>query len=107
MVRWADYDRIREAVRELAADLRRREPEVTRIYWYGSWVAGTATPSSDVDLCVVVEDDERRPRHRVPDFLPRRFPVGVDMVVLTEDEFDALPRRAPSWHAAILEGEEV
>ena len=106
MVRWADPDRIAEAVREYAENLRRR-PEVSRIYWYGSWVAGVATPSSDVDLCVIVKADVRRPRDRVPDYLPERFPVGLDLVVLTEDEMEELPERAPSWHRAMVEGREL
>lgn len=107
MVRWADPVRIAEAVRAYADDLRNRRPEVSRIYWYGSWVSGDATPSSDVDLCVVVETDERRPRERVPEYLPGRFPVGVDLVVLTEDEMKELADRAPSWRRAIVGGREL
>lgn len=80
---------------------------MSRIYWYGSWVSGGATPSSDVDLCVVVDADERSPRHRVPDYLPSRFPVGVDLVVLTESEWRDLAERAASWHRAIVGGVEL
>lgn len=104
MVRWADPGRIADAVQEYAVDLRRRHPEVSRIYWYGSWVSGAPTPSSDVDLCVVVEADDRRPGERVPEYLPARFPTGVDLVVLTEDEMAELADRAPSWRRAIVEG---
>ena len=106
-MRWADPERIAAAVREYAEALRRDRPDVSRIYWYGSWVSGTATPSSDVDLCVVVGTDTRTPRDRLPDFLPDRFPVGVDLVVLTEAEMEALPERAPSWHEAIVAGREL
>lgn len=107
VVRWADPDRIGDAVREYAADLRKRRPEVSRIYWYGSWISGEATPSSDADLCVVVEADERKPRERVGEYLPVRLPVGVDLVVLTEDEMEQLADRAPSWRRAIIEGREL
>ncbi|MFW5905031.1 MAG: nucleotidyltransferase domain-containing protein [bacterium] len=107
MVRWADPARVEEAVREHAEALRRREPGVSRVIWYGSWVNGTPTPSSDVDLCVVVESDPRRPRDRVPDYLPTRFPVGVDLVVLTEQEFQEMEERAPTWYRAIVSGKTV
>lgn len=107
MIRWADPEAVEDAVREHAAELRRHRSGITRIYWYGSWVSGRPTPSSDVDLCVVVEEDGRRPRHRIPDFLPARFPVGVDLVVFTEDEFESLPERAPTWHEAIVSGREM
>lgn len=105
MVRWADPEPIAQAVRAHAESLHARRP-VSRIYWYGSWVSGTPTPSSEVDLCVVVESDDRPSRERTPDYLPDRFPVGVDVVVFTE-ELDALAERAPGWHRAIVEGREV
>lgn len=107
MVRWADPERIGDAVRAYADDVRRRRPEVSRIYWYGSWVSGQATPLSDVDLCLVVDADERAPRDRVPHYLPGRFPVGVDLVVVTEEEMTELADRAPSWHRAIVGGREL
>lgn len=107
MVRWADREAVEDAVREHAESLRRREASVSRVIWYGSWVNGTPTPSSDVDLCVVVESDSRRPRHRVPDYLPTKFPVGVDLVVLTEAELEAMAERAPTWYRAIASGKAV
>lgn len=107
MVRWADPERIAAAVARYAGLLRARHPEVTEIYWCGSWVSGAATPTSDVDLCVVVESDERRPRDRLPDCLPSRFPVGIDLHVLTEEEMAGLPERAPTWHRAIVSGRRL
>ena len=92
MIRWVDPAGIARAVEELAASLRGQRPEITRILWYGSWIRGDATPGSDVDLCVVVSEDHRRPRERIPDYLPVRFPTGIDLTVVTEDEFAALER---------------
>jgi len=107
VVRWADPERVGGAVEAFARDLRASRPEVSRVYWYGSWVSGVPTPSSDVDLCVVVDSDDRPPRERVPEYLPARFPVGVDLVVLTEAELGELADRAPSWRKAILGGREL
>lgn len=104
VIRWADPETVREAVEELARRLRDEHPEVRRIYWYGSWVSGAPTPSSDVDLCVVISGDPRRPRERVPDYLPDRFPAAIDLAVLTEDELEDLRERAPGWYRAISSG---
>ena len=104
MVRWADSERISAAVETYAAAIRQLHPDVSRIFWYGSWVSGIATPSSDVDICVVVRADSRRPRDRIPDYLPDRFPVGIDLLVLTESEMDAMAVRSPGWHEAITAG---
>ena len=107
MVRWADPERIERAVRAYGRDLRARNPLVTQVLWYGSWVTGVPTPASDVDLCVVLRSDHRRPRDRIPDFLPDRFPVGIDLKVITEEELQELAATSPSWHRAILAGRVV
>jgi len=107
VVRWADPERIEEAVRAYSRELRSRESLVTRVLWYGSWVNGVPTPGSDVDLCVLLRSDPRRPRERIPDFLPDRFPVGIDLTVLTEEEFQNLAATSPSWHRAVLAGRNV
>ncbi len=107
MVRWAEPERVAEAVRAYAARVRRREPSVSRVLWYGSWVSGIPTPSSDVDLCIVLTSDPRRPRDRLPAFLPDRFPVGIDLIVLTEEELRELAERAPTWHRAIVSGQAM
>ena len=108
MVRWADPERIEAAVKAYADEVRRSHSRVSRILWYGSWVSGVPTPASDVDLCVVLEGSEpRRPRDRIPEYLPDRFPVGMDLTVLTEEELADLARRAPSWHRAIVSGRSM
>ena len=107
MVRWAEPEGVEKAVRSFAQDLRARFPSVSRVLWYGSWVSGTPTPSSDVDLCIVLRADQRRPRDRVPEFLPARFPVGMDLIVLTETELRQLSLRSPSWHQAITAGRSM
>lgn len=104
-IRWAEPERVARDVRAFAASLRRERPEVRRIFWYGSWVTGRPTASSDVDLCVVVAEDERPPRHRIPDYLPDRFSTGVDLVVFTEAEFARLQDWSPAWHRAITAGQ--
>jgi len=107
MVRWADVEAVSTAVEACASSIRRHHPEVSRILWYGSWVSGTATPSSDVDLCVVVHADDRRPLDRIPDYLPDDFPTGIDLFVLTEAEIDSLAVRSPAWHRAITSGKAL
>lgn len=107
MIRWADPIPVDRAVREFAERLRRERPEVRGIYWYGSWVTGIPTPASDADLVVVVDHDTRPARDRVPDYLPDRFPVSVDLTVLTEEEWDRLPAVAPEWHRTVMSGRRL
>ncbi len=106
-VRYADPDAIRHAVLVYAAEVRATHPEVRAIRWFGSWVQGTAAVGSDVDLCILVDRSDKPRRHRVPDFLPRSFPVGIDLFVYTLSEYDALASEHPSLLRAFEAGIEV
>ena len=106
-IRYADPDPIRKAVRQYADALRASRPEVRSLRWFGSWVNGTASVGSDVDLCIVVAHSDQLRRDRLVEYLPERFPVGIDLFVLTEEEFSSLRVEHPSFAAAIDAGEEV
>jgi len=106
-VRKADPDAIRLAVRSYAEGLRREHPEVLAIRWFGSWVYGLPTPGSDVDLCIVVRHAAQRPHERIVDYLPRSFPVGIDLFVFTQEELERLRVEHPTFARAIDSGIEV
>jgi uncharacterized protein len=94
-------------VRDYARDIRNGHPEVLSIRWFGSWVRGDAGVGSDVDLCIVVDRSDTPRRDRMMAFLPRVFPVGIDLFVYTREEFDSLGREHPSMRKAIDSGLEV
>jgi len=77
------------ALEALTSSLLARE-EVTGVYLCGSWAKGTHTAASDVDLLVMIKDGSRpsllKLRDRVPAYLPDRFPVSLDLFVLTAEE---------------------
>jgi predicted nucleotidyltransferase len=75
--------------------------------WFGSWVTGGWSPGSDVDLCIVVDRSDRPVRERAVDYLPRVFPVGIDLFVYTEDELERLRAERPSFARAMDAGVEV
>ncbi len=104
---YAEPERIREAVRDHARALRGAHPEILSIRWFGSWVRGDAGVGSDVDLCIILEHSDLPRRERIMDFLPRVFPVGIDLFVFTRAEFDALRSEHPSMREAIDSGTEV
>ena len=53
-------------------------------------------PGSDVHILVVISESDEPFRNRVQDYLPRRFPVGLDVFPYTQDEANrlAFPRQA-------------
>lgn len=84
-----DRRRIREALRSLVESRYGPDPNVAAVWLFGSFARGDAVPGSDVDLLVVVEEDARLPRDRIPEYLPDGFPVGVDVLVWTRAEWEA------------------
>ena len=102
MIKSVDPDTIEREVRALVARWVAMLPEVEEVIWFGSWVRGVWGPGSDVDLCVILTRDSRRVQDRIPDFLPRQFPVGLDIFPYTREEFDSLARSHSSWHREIL-----
>ena len=104
VVRSIAPDEIARRVREFAAALRERCPEIRRIYWFGSWVTGQPTPGSDVDLCLAVGHSAQARRDRASELLPVGFPTGLDLVVYTEEEFARLATELPQWHRCITAG---
>jgi predicted nucleotidyltransferase len=106
-IRRADPEAIGRAVRLYAEGLRQQHPEVLSVRWFGSWVNGTASVGSDVDLCIVVRQAAGRRRDRSVEYLPRSFPVGIDLFVFTPEELKRLQEEHPSFSQAILRGVEV
>jgi predicted nucleotidyltransferase len=107
IIKSIDRERIRQAVISLAADIRKKTPDVDQIIWFGSWINGLPSPGSDVDLCIVLSASDKPPRDRVPDYLPLGFPVGIDLFVYTKDEFERLRHSSPGWYNAIISGLEI
>jgi uncharacterized protein (DUF1697 family) len=74
------------------------------VIWFGSWINGNPVPGSDVDICLLLRSSKKRFRDRIPDFLPGRFPTGLDLFPYTTDEFETLAEEHPDWHRAIASG---
>ncbi|MGA2976934.1 MAG: nucleotidyltransferase domain-containing protein [Spirochaetia bacterium] len=94
-------------MQEYARLLRDSHPEIRGMRWFGSWVDGSASAGSDVDLCIIVAHSAKRRRDRIVDYLPRRFPVGIDLFVCTEAELNEMRSDHPSFAAVIDAGVEI
>lgn len=109
MVEVVYFDRqaVEEGLSHLARSLKNR-PEVERVLAFGSFVKGESVPGSDVDLLIVLRDSEKPFPDRIPDYLPDRFPVGVDVFPYTRAEIDRMRQAGNPFIMAILaEGQEL
>ena len=89
-------------VRGAVADLVARRAGVREVWLFGSLARGNATPRSDADLLIVLDQDARRPMDRIPEFLLLLAGLGrpTDVVVLTAAEWAA--REGTCWHREVI-----
>jgi uncharacterized protein len=99
-----DRPAVESAVNDFAGKLLRSRKGVKSVIWFGSWINGNPVPGSDVDICLILKSSKKRFRDRIPDFLPGRFPTGLDLFPYTADEFETLAEEHPAWHRAIASG---
>ena len=64
--------RLRQAVARL-----KQNPNVLRVYLFGSFVKGNQTPGSDADVSIILKEDKRRIMDRIPEYLDYFSEVGV------------------------------
>lgn len=107
VIRSIDKDHIYKATTAYVAQLRSKHPEIQCVIWFGSWVTGLPNPGGNVDLCLVVTSSNVPARDRISDDLPLGFPVGIDLVVDTQDEFEHLSTESPGWFHALNTGVEI
>jgi uncharacterized protein len=107
VIKSIDRAGVNHAVLNYAQQIRRDYPEITRIIWFGSWINGQPIPGSDVDLCLILIKSDKPFRDRASSYLPVGFPVGLDLFVYTEEEFELLGQLSPAWKQEILKGMDL
>jgi len=63
-----------------------KKKNVLKAFLFGSWAKDNYSPYSDLDILIIIESSHKKMRDRLPDFLPRHAPVGVDVFVYTKEE---------------------
>jgi predicted nucleotidyltransferase len=88
-----DKARVKTATDVWAAELLQRRPDILEIVVFGSFEQDTYVPGSDLDVFLLLDRSDVPVRERIPDLLPGRFPVGLDVFPYTRKEVAEL---APS-----------
>jgi len=99
---------VRKAVDEYVRDTAQKHPELVKAVLFGSFARGDAVPGSDVDIVLVLSRSGKDYHDRITEFLPSRFPVGVDVFPYTEEEIRAMLEEGNRFVAsALAEGEVI
>ncbi len=77
-------------------------PEIKKAGLFGSSARGDYTPSSDVDILLIVSNSSSPMWKRALDYPPPPGPVGAELFIYAEVEIDALEREGSQWLGQIL-----
>jgi len=87
---WPDRDRVDRAVRQWAAAIATRHPELRRLGYFGSYARGDWGVGSDLDLVGVVTASDGAFERRALAWDLTSLPVPADILIYTEQEWLAL-----------------
>lgn len=107
-ITFLDIQAIREALREYVKDIAKKHPELVKAVLFGSFAKGNAVPGSDVDIMLVLSRASKSFQDRMVEFLPSRFPVGIDVFPYTEEEVREMLEEGNHFVAsALAEGKVI
>ena len=90
VLRWPDRATVHAAAAAWAQAQRRRQPDIDRIGYFGSYATGRWGVGSDLDLVVVVETSDEPFDRRAVNWDFHGLPVPADLLVYTKTEWDRL-----------------
>ena len=91
-----------DRLKEWANQLTKMHQEVLKIGYFGSYARDDYTPSSDLDILIVVKESEKPPHKRLLDYAVDRFPVGCEVFVYTEEELERKREIKKGWVHTML-----
>lgn len=92
-IKSVDFTAVRQAADSYASRLLLANPGIEEIVVFGSFANDRYVPGSDLDVLIVLTHSDIPVRDRIPDLLPDRFPVPLDLFPFTRAE---LSERAAS-----------
>jgi predicted nucleotidyltransferase len=91
VLKWPDAPVVILAFRTWAQDLLKKEKEVVKIGYFGSYARGNWGVGSDLDVIAIVHDAQGPREKRGLTWDTSSIPVPVDLQILSETEYNSLP----------------
>ena len=92
-----------DALAAWAAQLVAEHPEVEGVGYFGSYATDRYGPASDLDVVLVLRSSSvARIWDRIPDYSPRRFPLGVQVFPYTRSEVEKMLASGSRWMSHLL-----
>jgi len=89
---------VAQALKRWAEKIARERPEVIRLGFFGSYARGDWGVGSDLDLIIIVAGSDKPFEMRPSDFDTLDLPVPADLLVYTQEEWQALKPESRFFH---------
>ena len=98
-----DIDRLRTSLKEATALIKEKDPAVDQVLLFGSFARGDYTPSSDIDLIIVVKQAEQPFLARRDSYIDYfKVPFDLNVLVYTVKEIEQMKARQNDFLATVL-----
>jgi len=91
-VTFTNKERILKALEDLIQEWTREHPEIEQVILFGSFARGDYYHGSDVDVLIILNESTKPFLSRIAEFLPRSFPVDIDVFPYTLEEVNRIAR---------------
>jgi len=102
-ISYFDKEAVWNSLRRFTGQLKKKHPEIERIILFGSLVRDDCVPGSDVDLLIVLSKSDKPFLERITEYMPSKFPVGVDVFPYTRQELKTMIEEGNFFIKAALE----
>lgn len=90
VLKWPDGQTVVQALKGWAEKIARDQSEVVHIGFFGSYARGDWGVGSDLDVIIIVADSRRPFELRPSEFDTLELPVPTDVLVYTQEEWQAM-----------------
>lgn len=99
---FADKTKVLRQLKDYTKNLKRMQPEVERVGYFGSYANNTYGPASDVDLLIILRQSDKRFLDRIPDFFPDDISICCDVFPYTSEEIERMKQDGNPWICHVL-----
>ena len=87
VLKWPDAKTVHEAFLRWAKKAVRKNANIVRVGYFGSYARGNYGPGSDLDVVIIVDTSDKPFERRAADWDFSAIPVPVDVLVYTRAEW--------------------
>ncbi len=99
---FADKANVLRQLKDYTKSIKRANPEVERLGYFGSYANDTYGPASDVDLLIILRQSDKRFLDRIPDFLTDNLSICCDVFPYTREEIEKIKQDGNPWICHVL-----